>query len=184
MVQISTRRAGAPSSTAHDHVCWGYRRPAEFAATALQCLADGLAAGERVLYVAPGDESSLEAQVRTAGLFDAGPRRGAGQVASVDATYTTGTVVDPAGQVALYATATAEALAAGFRVAAEAAARRSQNWRACVPRPTKARHRFTCTATRGSAAPPRWRENWTWKLGGCGHWHWNVPTCDPQRGRP
>ncbi|WP_410574308.1 MEDS domain-containing protein [Amycolatopsis sp. cmx-4-61] len=48
---------------------------------------------------------------------------GAVQVASVDATYTTGTVVDPAGQVELYATATAEALAAGFtgfRVAAEA----------------------------------------------------------------
>src|SRR3712207_238860 len=114
MVQIPTKRVGASSSAAHDHVCWGYRRPAEFAATALDFLAEGLAAGERVLYVAPGDDSFLEGQLRAAGLFEAGLRRGALQVASVDATYTTGTVVDPAGQVQLCATATEEALAAGF----------------------------------------------------------------------
>jgi ABC-type transporter Mla MlaB component len=122
-VQTPTKWAAAPSSAAHDHVCWGYRRPAEFAATAVKFLAEGLAAGERVLYVAPGDQSFLQGQLRTAGLFDASPRRDAVQVASVDATYATGTVVDPAGQVALYATATADALAAGFtglRVAAEA----------------------------------------------------------------
>ncbi|KDN21815.1 MEDS domain-containing protein [Amycolatopsis rifamycinica] len=122
-MQTPTKRTGTPSPAARHHVCWGYRRPAEFVAEAREFLAEGLAVGERVLYVAPGDQSFLEAQLRTDGRFDEGLRRGAVQVASVDATYTTGTVVDPAGQVELYATATAEALAAGFsgfRVAADA----------------------------------------------------------------
>ncbi|MFJ9779606.1 MEDS domain-containing protein [Amycolatopsis sp. NPDC101161] len=108
---------------ARGHVCWGYRRRAEFVARARDFLAAGLAAGERVLYVAPGDEALLIAQLRETGQFDVGLRRGAVLVSSVDSTYTTGTVVDPAGQVRLYAAATEEALAAGFtglRVAADA----------------------------------------------------------------
>jgi anti-anti-sigma regulatory factor len=120
---MPTEQESRPSSAAPGHLCWGYRRPAEFAARAREFLADGLSAGERVLYVAPGDEDFLQAQLRAAGELDEGLRRGAVQVSSVDGTYTTGTVVDPLGQVELYATATAEALAAGytgFRVAADA----------------------------------------------------------------
>ncbi|MEU4252927.1 MEDS domain-containing protein [Amycolatopsis sp. NPDC026612] len=111
------------SPAARDHVCWGYRQLDDFVERAQDFLADGLAAGERVLYVAAGDEDHLAARLRAGGRFDEDLRRGALQVASVDATYTTGTVVDPAGQVQLYATATADALAAGFtglRVAAQA----------------------------------------------------------------
>ncbi|SEF19999.1 MEDS: MEthanogen/methylotroph, DcmR Sensory domain [Amycolatopsis pretoriensis] len=117
---MPTQRGSGP---VRGHVCQGYRRRAEFTARARDFLAAGLAAGERVLYVAPGDEATLIAQLRETGRFDAGLRRGAVLVSSVDSTYTTGTVVDPAGQVRLYAAATEEALAAGFtglRVAADA----------------------------------------------------------------
>ncbi|MFJ7219200.1 MEDS domain-containing protein [Amycolatopsis sp. NPDC098790] len=117
---MPTQRGNGP---ARGHLCWGYRRRAEFVARARDFLAAGLAAGEQVLYVAPGDEASLIAQLRETGQFDAGLRRGAVRVSSVDSTYTTGTVVDPAGQVRLYAAATEAALAAGFtglRVAADA----------------------------------------------------------------
>lgn len=92
-------------------------------AHAQEFLAEGLAAGERVLYVAPGDEAALTGQLRADERCDEGLDRGAVQVASVDATYATDAVVDPAGQVERYAAATSEALAAGFtglRVAADA----------------------------------------------------------------
>ncbi|HET6707109.1 MEDS domain-containing protein [Amycolatopsis sp.] len=111
------------SEPARDHVCRGYRRRGEFVSHAHEFLAEGLAAGERVLYVAPGDEAALTGQLRADERCEAGLERGAVQVASVDATYPTGAVVDPAGQVERYAAATAEALAAGFtglRVAADA----------------------------------------------------------------
>ncbi|ADJ49121.1 hypothetical protein AMES_7295 [Amycolatopsis mediterranei S699] len=74
-------------------------------------------------YVAPGDEAALAGQLRADERCDEGLERGAVQVASVEATYRTGAVVDPAGQVEHYAAATSEALAAGFtglRVAADA----------------------------------------------------------------
>ncbi|MDQ7807332.1 MEDS domain-containing protein [Amycolatopsis sp. A133] len=106
-----------------DHVCRGYRQRAEFVAHAQEFLAEGLAAGERVLYVAAGDEAALTRELRGHEGCREGLERGAVQVASVDATYPTGAVVDPAGQVELYAAATSEALAAGFtglRVAADA----------------------------------------------------------------
>jgi hypothetical protein len=108
---------------ARDHVCWGYRRREEFVVRAREFLADGLAAGERVLYVVPGTSDVVTGQLRGVDSFDEGLRRGAVQVASLDSTYTTGTVVDPAAQVQLYAEATEDALASGFtglRVAADA----------------------------------------------------------------
>ncbi len=118
-----TERESGPSSPARDHVCRGYRRRGEFVAHAQEFLAEGLAAGERVLYVAPGDDAALTGQLRADERCDEGLERGAVQVASVDATYRTGAVVDPTGQVEHYAAATSEALAAGFtglRVAADA----------------------------------------------------------------
>ncbi|WP_143268793.1 MEDS domain-containing protein [Amycolatopsis vastitatis] len=108
---------------ARDHVCWGYRRRSEFLARAREFLAEGLAEGARVLYVAPGDEAVLTGQLRTAGWFEEGVGRGAVRFASVESTYASGAVVDPAGQVEFYAAATSEALADGFtglRVAADA----------------------------------------------------------------
>ncbi|MEV6829539.1 MEDS domain-containing protein [Amycolatopsis sp. NPDC051102] len=118
-----TEQDRGPAARARDHVCRGYRERAEFVSRAQEFLAEGLAAGERVLYVAPGDEAALTGQLREDGRCGEGLESGAVQVASVDSTYTTGTVVDPAGQVELYAAATSEALAAGFtglRVAADA----------------------------------------------------------------
>ncbi|MFB9684278.1 MEDS domain-containing protein [Amycolatopsis plumensis] len=106
----------------HDHVCWGFQRRDEFTVPAWEFLADGLTAHERVLYVAPGDPELIAAQMRAAGPFGEGLRTGAVQISSADATYATGAVVDPAGQVELYATATAQALAEGYtglRVAAD-----------------------------------------------------------------
>lgn len=120
---MPTERESGPSSPPRDHVCRGYRRRGEFVAHAQDFLAEGLAAGERVLYVAPGDEAALTGQLRVHERCDEGLERGAVQVASVDSAYPTGAVVDPAGQVELYAAATSEALAAGFtglRVAADA----------------------------------------------------------------
>ncbi|WP_410588323.1 MEDS domain-containing protein [Amycolatopsis sp. lyj-23] len=120
---MPTERESGPPSRARDHVCRGYRRRGEFVAHAQEFLAEGLAAGERVLYVARGDEAALVGQLRADERCEEGLERGAVQVASVDATYTTGAVVDPAGQVELYAAATSAALAAGFtglRVAADA----------------------------------------------------------------
>ncbi|MGW3992483.1 MEDS domain-containing protein [Amycolatopsis sp. NPDC004772] len=109
-------------SRPRDHVCRGYRRRGEFVSHAQEFLAEGLAAGERVLYVAPGDEAALTGQLRADERCDEGLDSGAVQVASVDATYAMGAVVDPAGQVELYTAATSDALAAGFtglRVAAD-----------------------------------------------------------------
>jgi hypothetical protein len=104
-------------------VCRGYRQREEFVVRACEFLAEGLAAGERVLYAAPGAPEVLAGQLRAAGAIDEGLRGGAVQIASLDSTYTTGIVVDPAAQVRLYAAATEEALAAGYtglRVAADA----------------------------------------------------------------
>ncbi|MFB9689027.1 MEDS domain-containing protein [Amycolatopsis plumensis] len=120
---IPTERGSRPFAPARDHVCRGYRGRGGFVAHAQEFLAEGLAAGERVLYVAPGDEAALTGQLRADERCDEGLERGAVQVASVDEAYPTGAVVDPAGQVELYAAATSEALAAGFtglRVAADA----------------------------------------------------------------
>ncbi|MET8853899.1 MEDS domain-containing protein [Amycolatopsis sp. NPDC004625] len=121
-MQKPTEQERGPAPRVRDHVCRGYRRPAEFVADAQEFLAEGLAAGERVLYVAPGDEAALTGQLREDDRCGEGLDSGAVQVASVDAAYPSGTVVDPAGQVAVYASATSEALAAGFtglRVAAD-----------------------------------------------------------------
>lgn len=119
---MPTERADGPPARVRDHVCLGFRARGEFVAHAQDFLAEGLTAGARVLYVARGDEAVLTGQLRADERCDQGLERGAVQVASVDAAYPSGTVVDPAGQVEHYAAATSEALAAGFtglRVAAD-----------------------------------------------------------------
>ncbi|WP_460440191.1 MEDS domain-containing protein [Amycolatopsis stemonae] len=120
---MPTQRDRGLPTPLRDHVCWGYRRRDEFVSRAREFLAEGLAAGKRVLYVGQGDKTSLARQLQGTGEFDEGLRRGAVRVSSVDSTYPAGAVVDPAGQVRFYAAATEAALAAGFtglRVAADA----------------------------------------------------------------
>jgi anti-anti-sigma regulatory factor len=101
------------ASAAYDHVCWSYDDPGDFHTRAREFLADGLAAGERVLYVAPDSPASLVERLGDMpGLHDA-LRREAAQVVPLNATYSDG-VVDPAAQVGVFAVATEEALAAGY----------------------------------------------------------------------
>ncbi|WP_219415912.1 MEDS domain-containing protein [Pseudonocardia nigra] len=103
----------------HDHLCLAYDDAAEFRDSALRFLADGLARGQRVQYVAGRASADLAAEID--GL--AAGRPGAVHVRSLLNTYRTDAVVEPAVQVQAYAALTEEALADGFtglRVAADA----------------------------------------------------------------
>ncbi|PRX45212.1 DcmR-like sensory protein [Prauserella shujinwangii] len=109
----------------HDHVCWVYEDIADVRKRIVDFLADGLALGQRVCYVTesaapPGELPRL---LDGLGGVDDALREGALQIQSLAHRYTGFTGVGPADQVAAYAAATREALAAGytgFRVAAEA----------------------------------------------------------------
>jgi anti-anti-sigma regulatory factor len=102
--------AGRAGGTARRHACWSYGDRAEFAAAAGMFLAEGLAAGLRVWYVAADPEDGVAEQVPG---FDDARRRGAARVLSVSTAHPAG-VIDPAALVATYARATADALAAGY----------------------------------------------------------------------
>ena len=106
-----------------DHLCLVYDDPATFATKAKAFLADGLAQGLQVRYVAAGS-SDETADLREWLLGELAPDRAdAVQVQSVRDTYGLGHVVSGDEQVAAYADATSAALAAGFaglRVAADA----------------------------------------------------------------
>lgn len=99
----------------HDHVCWCFDTRAEFRARAAEFLADGLRAGQRVLYIAGGEPGALAAELRQVRGWDDALTSGAAGVASVEGTYTARAVVDPAQQVVTYAQLTEQALAEGFR---------------------------------------------------------------------
>lgn len=85
-------------------------------------LADGIALGQRVRYVATGRVEQHMEMLRGLARLGGG-RRDAVQAVSLEAMYRTGAVVEPAAQVRAYAAATDEAVADGFtglRVAADA----------------------------------------------------------------
>jgi anti-anti-sigma regulatory factor len=105
------------------HLCSRFQGQDEFASQARDFLADGLARGQRVLFVGRGDLDGLVGRLRPDSVFADGFGRGAVQVASLEATYPFGAAVEPEEQVRNYAAATDAALAAGFtglRVAADA----------------------------------------------------------------
>lgn len=116
-MRLSGVVADVRSLGSHDHVCWGFDDDADFRAAAVAFLDAGLALGHRVRYVGePGDG------VHTA---LAAARPGAIEVVPVDAQYAPSTLADLRAHVEAYATATADALAAGFtglRVATDATA--------------------------------------------------------------
>ncbi|OJF11217.1 DcmR-like sensory protein [Couchioplanes caeruleus] len=90
------------------HVCLSYDEPAAFEAAARDFLAEGVAAGERVWYLAPAPPRDWSFRPELVRLGDHYPEAG---------------VIDPAAGVAAYAAATERALADGYlglRVAAEA----------------------------------------------------------------
>jgi anti-anti-sigma regulatory factor len=102
--------AGRASGTARRHACWSYDDWAEFAAAVGTFLADGLASGLRVWYMAVDPDDGVAAQVLG---FDDARRRGSARVSSVPTGHPAG-VIDPVALVETYARATADALAAGY----------------------------------------------------------------------
>ncbi|MGQ0775469.1 MAG: MEDS domain-containing protein [Pseudonocardiales bacterium] len=120
---VSGVTEAARSFNHHDHLCWAFDEFDEFHSRAVEFLADGLARGQRVWYVADGDPSTLWDGLRNLDETNQACGPGAVQVQSLGDRYPTGAVVVPATQVQAYAAATEDALAAGFtglRVAAEA----------------------------------------------------------------
>ncbi|MGK5442465.1 MEDS domain-containing protein [Micromonospora sp. URMC 105] len=115
--------SGSAPAVPSGHVCWSYDDPAVFDARAQRFLLAGLDAGERVRYVTAEPEDVAVARWRAVPRLRAALGSGAAEVVSVRGTYGERHVVDPAGQVATYATLTDAALAdghAGLRVAADA----------------------------------------------------------------
>jgi hypothetical protein len=103
---------------AHDHACWAFDNPAQFESRAREFLTEGLAGGYRVWLVTPQEPLGVREWPGFALALDSGAAR----VLAVNEHYADG-VVDPVAQVAAYAAATDEALAAGYtglRVAADA----------------------------------------------------------------
>ncbi|WP_253887972.1 MEDS domain-containing protein [Actinokineospora diospyrosa] len=110
----------ASDAGGREHLCWAFTDLDAFTARARDFLADGLAAGQRVCLVAPGDRDGWVERLRDLPGFD---RPGAVAVRSLDGLYGRGAVVDPLGQVDTYAAETDQAVAEGFtglRVAVEA----------------------------------------------------------------
>ncbi|UWZ35043.1 MEDS domain-containing protein [Dactylosporangium roseum] len=90
----------------HRHVCWAYDDPVGFTVRAKEWIAEGIAAGNRVWFVA--DEGTK-------------PIEGARLIRIAEA-YDDEWIIDPPAQVRAYAAATEQALAdgyTGFRVVAE-----------------------------------------------------------------
>ncbi len=107
---------------AHDHVCWAYQDRGEFRSRAIEFLADGLAQGQRLCYLASGEVSALWDDLSDLDGLDQARQSDAIQVQSLGASYRSGAVIEPADQMQAFAAATDEALAAGFtglRVAAD-----------------------------------------------------------------
>jgi anti-anti-sigma regulatory factor len=115
--------SGASQSVgrSHSHLCWVFDDHADFRAAAVEFLADGLARGCRVRYIAAGDEETLRAELER---LEQARRPGAVEVLPVSGTYAgTERCVDARTQVELYDADTRSAVADGFtglRVAADA----------------------------------------------------------------
>jgi anti-anti-sigma regulatory factor len=107
----------------HTHLCQVFDDHAEFRAAAVEFLADGLAHGARVRYIALTDEDTLRADLAPLMRMPEAHRPGSVEVLSVSGTYAgPEACVDPQAQVDAYTADTDAALAdgfTGFRVAAE-----------------------------------------------------------------
>ena len=107
----------------HTHLCQVFDDHAEFRAAAVDFLADGLARGARVRYIAPAEEDTLRDDLAPLTGMPQARRPGAVEVLSVRGTYAgLEACVDAQTQVDAYTADTVAALAdgfTGFRVAAE-----------------------------------------------------------------
>ena len=98
-----------------DHVCWVYDEADSFGAVARRYLAEGLARGERLMYVGDRGTDPLredaEPRLDVDGLLD----RGALEILDVAAAYRRTGAMSPEAQWAFYETATRRAVADGYR---------------------------------------------------------------------
>ena len=103
----------APAGRA-DHVCWVYDDPSSFAAVARQFLADGLARGERLLFVGDAEgRAALQEPDPALPALDDLVARGALDVVAVEGAYRTGRF-DVDRQLAFYDAATRRAVDDGY----------------------------------------------------------------------
>lgn len=99
------------------HLCWAYQDRAEFLARALECISDGIAAGQRVEYVGSGDAEALRAELAgLAGIDDvlAGDGVGVSPVGDFYRFRGHSEVINPGVAVAACTAAAQDALAAGY----------------------------------------------------------------------
>src|SRR3954452_6264574 len=97
-----------------DHACWAYRTDADRAAAATAWLADGLALGQRAMYVADAAEDVLTAELADLPGRDAAIADGALVVANVRRLYDLAAPIDAQRQLAAYSAVVDQALADGF----------------------------------------------------------------------
>lgn len=115
---MAGRRTGVLSSAecfdVSDHACWAYRSDAERATVAVAWLADGLALGQRAVYVGDASPEALLAELASLPDRDAAWRRGALEVHAIAAFYDGSGPIDPDGQLAVYSAAVDQAIGAGY----------------------------------------------------------------------
>jgi anti-anti-sigma regulatory factor len=98
----------------HDHLCWVYDEPREYHCRAMEFLADGLAQGQQVWYIADISARALWDELRELDRENANRRRDSVHIEPLDARCATGAAVDPISQVRTAAMMMRDALAAGF----------------------------------------------------------------------
>ena len=108
---LLTDPAGAVQA---DHVCWVYEDEEEFVDVARRYLEEGLARGERLLYVGEPHPAELATDDGPLADVDGLIARGALEVLDLRAGYQSRGSFTPAEQLAFYEAATADARAAGY----------------------------------------------------------------------
>lgn len=98
-----------------DHVCWAYEDDAAFEDAALRFLADGLARGDRLLWVGDGAEDRLRRSSGPLADVDGLTARGTLQVLSVAEGYAAAGTFAPERQLPFYDAATRRAIDDGYR---------------------------------------------------------------------
>jgi anti-anti-sigma regulatory factor len=97
-----------------DHVCWVYDDDEDFADVARRYLEEGLARGERLLYIGEPHPADLATDDGPLADVDGLIARGALQVLDLRTGYQSSGSFTPAEQLAFYEAATADARAAGY----------------------------------------------------------------------
>jgi ABC-type transporter Mla MlaB component len=98
-----------------DHVCWAYEDDASFEDAALRFLTEGLARGDRLLWVGDGGEDLLRRSGGPLAAVDDLLASGALRVLSTAEGYGRSLTFSPEQQLAQYDTATRAAIDAGYR---------------------------------------------------------------------